>query len=69
MTASPSAPLLTREQAAARLGLAPQTLAGWATKGTVALPLVKLGRSVRYRAADVDALIEAGVKAPADLTA
>ena len=50
--------LLTRKQAAGRLGLKPQTLAEWAMSGKN-LPLVKLGkRAVRYRRSDVDAFIE-----------
>jgi excisionase family DNA binding protein len=47
--------LLSREEAAAHLGLAPQTLAAWAVTGRYGLPMVKVGRSVRYRLADLEA--------------
>ena len=46
--------LLTRDQAAARIGLAAATLAKLAVFGG-GPPMVKLGRSVRYRASDLDA--------------
>jgi len=49
--------LLTRPQAADRLGLQVQTLASWAMDGRH-LPVVKVGRSVRYKESDVDAFIE-----------
>lgn len=49
--------LLTREQAAEYLGVRPQTLALWATTGRYALPMVKMGRSVRYRISDLEAFI------------
>ena len=46
--------LRTREQAAAFLGVRPQTLASWATSGRYSLPFVKIGRSVRYRQCDLE---------------
>jgi excisionase family DNA binding protein len=46
--------LLTREQAATYLGVRPQTLAVWASAKRYGLPLVKVGRSVRYRVADLE---------------
>ncbi len=46
--------LLTRAQAAEFLGLAPQTLAVWATTGRHSLPMVKVGRAVRYRLSDLE---------------
>ena len=49
--------LLTRPQAADRLGLQVQTLASWAMDGRH-LAVVKVGRSVRYKESDVDAFIE-----------
>lgn len=49
--------LLTRKEAAALLGFAPNTLAKWAMTGEK-LPVVKLGRTVRYRHEDVIALIQ-----------
>lgn len=45
--------LLTRQEAAAYLGLRAQTLAAWAMDGKN-LPFVKCGRSVRYRRVDLD---------------
>lgn len=58
-TISPPAPepLLTRRQAAAYLGIAPQTLAIWSSTGRYNLPVVKVGRLARYRKADLDAFI------------
>ena len=46
--------LLKREQAAAYLGIKPQTLAVWHTTGRYRLPVVKVGRAVRYRMSDLD---------------
>jgi predicted DNA-binding transcriptional regulator AlpA len=51
--------LVTRREAAGLLGLKPQTLARWAMTGQH-LPTVKLGRSVRYRLADVQRIIADG---------
>ncbi|MFZ1935329.1 MAG: helix-turn-helix domain-containing protein [Thermoguttaceae bacterium] len=50
--------LLTREQAAEYLGIAPQTLAVWATNGRYSLPMVKVGRCARYKRSDLDRFIE-----------
>ena len=49
--------LLTREQAAAYLGVKPQTLAVWHCTGRYGLPVVKVGRLVRYRQQDLDAFL------------
>ena len=46
--------LLTREQAAEYLGIKPQTLAVWATTGRYDLPVVHVGRLVRYRRDHLD---------------
>ena len=46
--------MLTRREAAAFLGVKPQTLAVWHITGKYQLPLVKVGRSVRYRAGDLE---------------
>lgn len=52
----PSIPLLTREQAAAYLGLSPQTLSNWASTGRGGIPYVRVSaRAVRYRQGDLDA--------------
>ncbi len=48
--------LITRNEAAQMLCLRPQTLAKWSMTGAN-LPIVKLGRAVRYRREDVEALI------------
>ena len=50
--------LLTREAAAAYLGVLPQTLAAWHSTGRYSLPVIKVGRSVRYRQRDLDTWIE-----------
>lgn len=46
--------LLTRKEAAEVLGVCPETLAVWKCTGRYALPVVKVGRSVRYRLADLE---------------
>ena len=59
-TVAPVAPpeLLTREQAAEYLSVKPQTLAVWATLGRYNLPVVHVGRLVRYRREDLDRFLE-----------
>jgi excisionase family DNA binding protein len=56
--------LITRTEAANLLGMQPQTLARWAMDGRH-LPVVKLGRSARYRFADVQRLVRRGSSNPA----
>ena len=51
--------LLTREEAAAYLGVEAQTLAVWRTTGRYSLPSVKVGRLIRYRRSDLDAFLAA----------
>lgn len=51
-------PLLSREEAAAYLGVKPQTLAVWACRRTAGPPFFKIGARVKYRQADLDAWIE-----------
>ncbi|NQT15220.1 MAG: helix-turn-helix domain-containing protein [Planctomycetes bacterium] len=46
--------LLTRDQAAEFLGVKVQTLAAWACSGRYSLPMVKVGRCVKYRLADLE---------------
>ena len=53
-TISERSELLTRQQAAKYLDLAPQTLAVWTSEGRYSLPFVKIGRNVRYRRSDLD---------------
>lgn len=56
---SPSDDLLfTRSQAAQYLKLSPATLATWACTHRHDIPYIKLGRSVRYRKADLDQFLE-----------
>lgn len=57
MNAATSPPLLSRKQAAEFLGLAPQTLAAWATNKRYDLPYVHVGRLVKYRIADLERFI------------
>ena len=49
--------LLTRKEAAEFLGLRYQTLAAWAMTGKH-LPVVRVGRSVRYKRSDLEAFVE-----------
>jgi len=51
--------LLSRREAAEYLGVKPQTLAAWHVTGRYNLPVVKVGRSVRYRLADLEAWLAA----------
>lgn len=46
--------LLTRDQAAGYLGVAPQTLAIWAMSGRYGLRFIKVGRLCKYRKSDLD---------------
>lgn len=57
--------LLTRREAAAYLGLNPDTLAAWACTGRYRLPVVKVGRCARYRRADLEAWLAARTVCPA----
>ena len=50
--------LLNRKQAAIYLGVAEQTLAIWKSTNRYNLPVVKIGRLVKYKKADLDAFIE-----------
>jgi excisionase family DNA binding protein len=50
--------LLSRDEAAAYLGISPKTLATWASTKRYPLPVVKIGRAVKYRVAALDAFIE-----------
>ena len=45
---------LTRAEAAAYLGVNPQTLANWAHTGKVEIPHHKVGRKVIYMKSDLD---------------
>ena len=57
--------LLNREEAAKFLGLKPATLACWASTKRYQLPMVKVGRAVRYRLADLERWLESRTEAVA----
>lgn len=46
--------LLTRQKAAELLGIKPQTLGIWHSTGRYEIPVVHVGRSVRYRRSDLE---------------
>jgi len=50
--------LLTRKEAAAYLGIAEMTLSIWKSTGRYNLPVVKIGRLVKYKKSDLDAFID-----------
>lgn len=50
--------LLTPEEVSALLRIPTATLAVWRSTGRVHLRFIKIGRAVRYQAADIYALIE-----------
>ena len=50
--------LLTRDQAAEYIGVKPQTLACWAVAGRYSLPMIKVGRLVKYRRSDLDKFLD-----------
>jgi excisionase family DNA binding protein len=50
-------PLLTREQAAKYLGVSVSALAAWACNKRYNLPMVRVGRLVKYRIQDLDDFI------------
>lgn len=58
MNSTDTTQLRSRAEAAQYLGVAPQTLAVWACTKRYYLPLVKIGRHVKYRQSDLDAFIE-----------
>jgi len=50
----PRQPLLTQEETAAYLGVKSQTLATWRCTGRYPLRFIRVGKAIRYRAADVE---------------
>ncbi|HUT89811.1 MAG TPA: helix-turn-helix domain-containing protein [Thermoguttaceae bacterium] len=58
MSVTLESPLLSRDDAAAYLGIHTQTLALWASCGRYDLPFAKIGRRAMYRKADLDEFIE-----------
>lgn len=57
--------LLTRREAAEYLGVRPETLAVWYCTGRYRLPVVKVGRAVRYRLGDLEAWLASRTVVPA----
>lgn len=51
-------PMMCRKEATEYLGLHPGTLEAWASRGSVNVPMIRLGRAVRYRKSDLDRFIE-----------
>lgn len=70
MKIEPSQPppptLLTAAEVAGLLRLDAKTLANWRCTGRGALPYLRVGRRIRYRRADVEALIAEGVVGTGD---
>ena len=58
-SASAMSDLMSRADAAAYLGVKPQTLAVWATTRRYDLPMIKIGRLAKYRRSDLEAFIAA----------
>jgi excisionase family DNA binding protein len=54
--------LLTPGQAAALIGITPDTLGDWARKGVLPFQRVRPGGHRRFRRSDVDALIKAAAE-------
>ena len=55
--------LLDEKQAATVLNVKPGTLSVWRSTGRYSIPFVKVGRSVRYRAGDLNAWLESRTQA------
>jgi predicted DNA-binding transcriptional regulator AlpA len=53
-----ASPLVDEKQASEILGLAPGTLSVWRCEKRYPLPYVKVGRSIRYRLADLERFVE-----------
>lgn len=53
-------PLLSRKEAATYLGIDARTLANWLSTKRYGLPVVHIGRLVKYRQSDLDAFIQRG---------
>ena len=50
-------------QVAAYMGLHPQTAREWVRKGILPSPIIKVGRTVRWSRAQLEAVVSAGVSA------
>lgn len=55
--------VMDRKRAAKYLGYSPGTLAVWHCIKRYDLPLIKIGRSVRYRKSDLDKFLEDRLRA------
>lgn len=58
MSSTFTSDLMSREEAAKYLGVTPHTLSVWACTKRYNLPMVKIGRKVRYRQRDLDEFIK-----------
>lgn len=58
MTNNITSNLLTRKEAAEYLGVKEDTLAVWACSKRYELPMVKIGRLVKYKQSDLDGFIQ-----------
>ena len=67
VSATLAAPLLTPEQTAEMLGVAVQTLNVWRSTKRYPLPYVKVGRTVRYRASDVQEYLDRATVRPVEM--
>ena len=56
--------LLSEDDAAALLGVAPNTLSVWRCTKRYALPFVKVGRLIRYREQDLIAFLDSRLVKP-----
>ena len=62
-------PLMTETEAANMLGLEPQTLSNWRCTKRYPLPFIRCGRSIRYRALDIENFLECRTVRPIDIHA
>ncbi len=63
----PRPELLTRDEAAKYLGVKRTTLDTWASTKRYPIPFIRVGRSVRYRRADLDQFLESRTVRPASV--
>ncbi|MCC6425033.1 MAG: helix-turn-helix domain-containing protein [Phycisphaerales bacterium] len=56
--------MLNTREAAEMMGMRPQTLAAWRCEKRLQLPYVKVGRTVRYRLADIENFLDIGTVSP-----
>lgn len=72
MTKTPTPDIVDTPTAADMLGVSPHTLRAARTRGTGALadlPVVRIGRAIRYRVVDIHAWVEAHIDIPANSAA